>query len=415
MSATENSSADLNSRSNLKPYTSGFAKGLTANVIFLGFVSFLGDIASEMLYPIMPMFISTYLGVPVAGLGLIEGLAEATASLLKVFSGLWTDRTQTRKPWILAGYFFSAFARPTIGAATGWGLVTTGRLLDRVGKGLRTSPRDALLADSVAPEYRGKAFGWHRGMDTLGAVIGPLLALLLIQHLNGNLRWVFYIAFIPGLLGALTVLWIRESPRILTKSSQSQKSQWQIRELPAKFWQFVAIVSLFSLTNSSDLFIFLKFQSLNSSLTYMILCYCGFNLVYALLSPILGDLSDRVGKHLIFVGGLFVFAITYSLFAVSTHWTEMAVAFALYGVYMAATEGVSKALAVDLAPPHLKGTAIGVLGLSAGICSLIASTAAGLLWDKLGPQAPFWLGAVGAIASFALYLFFRPSFAKNIS
>jgi len=392
-------------------FTTGPAKGLTPNVIFLGFISFLGDIASEMLYPIMPLFVSTYLGVPVSGLGLIEGLAEATASLLKVFSGAWTDRTRKRRPWIFAGYLLSAFARPTIGAATGWTLVTAGRLLDRVGKGLRTSPRDALLADSVAAEFRGKAFGWHRGMDTLGAVLGPLVALGLIKYLDGNLRWVFYLAFLPGLVAALTVLWIRELPA--TKKQTQLK--WQFKELPSNFWSFTLIICLFSVCNSSDLFIFLKFQKLNSSMTELILCYCGFNLIYALLSPYLGALSDRIGKGRVFLFGLAVFAAAYTLFAISKSWVGMAGGFFVYGVYMAATEGISKALAVDLAPSHLKGTALGVLGLSAGICSLIASTTAGFLWDFLGPQAPFWLGAIGALLSATVYFLMRRNFKKSLA
>lgn len=382
-----------------KTYEHGILKGLSTNVITLGWISFIGDIASEMLYPIMPIFAATIIGIPIGVLGAIEGTAELTSSLLKLFSGALTDQSGKRKPWIFWGYILSALARPIIGFATTWHLLSLGRVFDRVGKGLRTSPRDALLADSARAEYSGKAFGFHRGMDTLGATLGPLITLGLISYFSNNLQVIFFISFIPGLLAALSVLKIREVP---FAASEGTSLSWKTKQLPLAYWKILAAITIFSLCNSSDIFIILKLQQVTQATSTVIYCYCAFNLVYALSSPYFGGLSDRIGKKKVLLFSLFIFALAYGLFAASLSLSSMLLGLLLYGFYMAASEGISKALTVDLVPPHLKGTAIGILGLTIGLSSLIASTLGGLLWEKLGMNWTFYLGAVGAVLGFIL-------------
>lgn len=396
MKSTENNPPSPPEKEDLaKPaYRSGWWAGLSRNVIRMGWISFFADVSSEMLYPLVPIFLTTILGAPAAVVGLIEGLAEATASLMKTVSGRWSDRIGKRRIFIFFGYAFSALAKPLIGIATVWPLVMTARVADRFGKGLRTSSRDALLADSVSAEMRGKAFGWHRAMDTMGAVVGPLLALLLVSLTNGNLRLVFLLAFIPGVLGALLVLTIREK-RLAPQGKASLKVAYQA--LPVAFRRYLWAWAIFSVANSSDVFLILRSQQTGFSTTLVVLVYALYNMVYALGSPILGQLSDRLGRKRVMVGGLIVFTLVYIGFALVGAAWEIWILFAVYGLYIAATDGVGKALAVDLVSPEMRATAVGFLGTVTGVATLIASTVAGLLWSSVGSWSAFAYGAVGAL------------------
>ena len=376
----------------LQEYKTGPFAGLTPNVIRLGLISFFADVSSEMLYPLVPIFLTVALGAPVAAVGFIEGVAESIASLLKAVSGRMSDLSGRRRPYIVAGYTTSAFAKPLLALAGGWPLVLLARAADRFGKGLRSSPRDALLADSASVQCRGKAFGWHRGMDTLGAVVGPLLALVLLSLTRDNLRLIFLLAFIPGIIGAGLTLAVRERRhQVRVESADIRYSA-----LPSAFRSYLIAWGVFAIANSSDVFLILKAKQIGYATTLVVVLYVLYNIVYALASPMLGGLSDRLGRKKVLVGGLVVFTLVYVGFASASHPWQLWVLFAVYGLYMAATEGVGKALAVDLVPSGIRASAVGLLGTVTGIAALVASSVAGLLWSTVGPWAAFGYGAVGA-------------------
>ena len=370
----------------------------------LGYVSFFGDVASEMLYPITPIFLTTVVGAPPQVLGLIEGVADATSACLQWFSGRLSDRWKKRKPFIVLGYFLSALSRPMIGLSTHWGHVLFARASDRFGKGLRTSPRDALLGDLSTPENRGATFGWHRGMDTMGAVLGPIVALSLLPYFSDRLRWLYLFAVIPGFCSVLIANSVQEPTAPI--KSQKKPLLW----LPWKTWSsdfryYVLTWALFSIGNCTDFFLILKVKNSGASLTQTILVYCFFNVIYSLLSPVLGELSDRIGRKKILIAGFFIFSFVYAGFAVADQLWHFILLYAFYGAYNAATEGLGKAFAVDLIPSELKASGLGFLGAVTGLSSLIGGVAAGLMWNEFGAGGPMRLGAVTAfVAAVALIL-----------
>ena len=385
-------------------------RALTPNVVRFGLVSFFADVSSEMLYPLMPLFLTVVLGAPIAAVGLIEGAAEAVASLLKTVSGRIADKTGRRVELVFGGYSLSALAKPLIALANTWPLVLVARLVDRTGKGLRGSPRDAIIADSVEPEVCGSAVGWHRAMDTLGAVVGPLLALVLVSAAKGNLRTVIWLAAIPGLLGALLVLTVSDPRRKragadaaepMANDDPDDRLRWSA--LPHRFKLYLGAWLPFVLVNSSDVFLILRAKQLGFSTTGVVLVYTLYNLVYAAASVPLGHLSDRVGRRRVLIGGMVVFAAVYAGFAMVTATWQVVALFATYGLYIAATDGVGKAFAVDLVPRDLRATSIGLLGTLTGVATLAASAGAGVLWDAVGPWAPFALGAAGALVSAGMF------------
>jgi len=398
-------------------YTTGPFRGLSPNVIRLGIVSFFADVSSEMLYPIIPIFLVSILGASPALLGVIEGAAEATASLMRVVSGMLSDRTGKRKPFIFSGYFLSAVAKALLALATAWPMVFLARISDRLGKGIRVSPRDAMVADSVSAEYRGAAFGWHRAFDTAGSAVGPLITLLLLFLLTGSLlhvnsagdaenrtlRLIMLIAVIPGLIGALITLTAREPRKPITAGAK--KPSIRFSELPGTFQQFIIGWGIFAFVNSSDMFLVLRAKQSGLSTVTVILVYTMYNLVYAIASPILGKSSDKIGRQRVIVGGLVVFALVYLGFGFATASWQIWVLFAAYGLYIAATDGVGKAFIIDLVAPEIRGGAVGLFNAVAGIATLLASLIAGLLWSGIGPWATFIFGALGAVVS-ALYLAF---------
>lgn len=390
-----------------------FLEGLNAQVYWMGLISFLADVSSEMLYPITPIFLTSVLGAPMMDVGAIEGLAEGLASLLKGSMGRWSDRSGHRRRFVFVGYLLTAFAKPMIGWAGSWPHVLAARSVDRVGKGVRGAPRDALLAEAVEPRFRGKAFGWHRGMDTLGAVLGPLLALWFLTNVSSNLRQVYFWAFIPGVLAAFTVFLLRETSA--QRQEAAANAGLKSAPLPASFKYYLFSWGLFSLGNSSDAFLILRVKQSGATLAETILLYCLYNVIYAFSSPVLGSLSDSWGRKRVLVTGLFVFALVYFGFGYADELWHFASLYAIYGLYMGATDGVGKAYAVDLLPKEAKGAGLGWLGTVTGVASLFASLIAGWLWDKFGMQAAFHYGAALALVALLLIAVARPMTKSSIS
>jgi len=371
---------------------------INPTVYRLGLVSFFADVSSEMLYPVTPIFLTLVLGASVAHVGIIEGVAEGIASLLKAYSGRWSDRLKERRTFVWVGYLCAALAKPLTGVATSWTHVLAARSLDRLGKGIRTAPRDALLSEAVAENERGVSFGWHRMMDSLGATLGPLIAIAFLHFFSEprQMRTLYYLAVLPGLASVALVFTVKEKHR--APSRDPKQFPWR-DSLTPRFRQYLLAWSVFSLVNSSDVFLILRAQKAGLTLTTTILLYTFYNLFYALLSPYLGFLSDRWGRKRVLSLGLFVFAAVYSGFGFASQAWQFWILFAVYGVYMAATDGVGKALAVDLVPKELKATGLGVLGTVTGVATILASTVAGFLWDRFGMQWTFFYGAMGALAA----------------
>jgi MFS family permease len=378
-----------------KSTPSGWRKGLTRNVIVLGFVSLLNDGASEMIYPLLPVFLTAVLGAGPAALGIIEGIAEATASLLKLYSGYLSDRVKRRKGWIISGYSISNVIRPLIAFSTSWLHVLTLRFLDRVGKGLRTSPRDAIIADSTPAEFRGKAYGFHRAMDHGGAIVGPLAATALLLIYHDDLKTIFLISFVPGLLAVLMLLFgLKEKP---AEGPRAASAAFNIRsavaEMPAGFRKYLLIILVFTLGNSTDAFLLLRAQQLGVAVTLLPMIWVALHVVKMGFSVPGGILSDRIGRKKVIVAGWVVYALVYAAFGLaSRHWHAW-VLFAVYGIYFGLTEGVEKALVADFAPVHLRGSSFGLYHLIVGIGALPASLLFGLVWQKFGAAAAFGMGA----------------------
>lgn len=375
-------------------------RALPQNVRALGWVSFANDFASELVYPVLPLFLTITLGAPVAILGLIEGIAEGVAVGLRGLAGWLSDRAgERRRPWIVAGYALSALARPVIAAAPAWGYVLGGRLGDRLGKAARTAPRDALIRDSTPSAFVGASFGYHRAMDTAGAVVGPVIAVGLLAG-GWSLRSVLWAAVLPGLLTLLFLTRVREAPK--RKAMELEIDRGAVRRLPRSFWLVLGVWTLFSIGNSSDVFLILRAHDLGLSATLVILAYALYNLVYSALSWPLGALSDRVSRTNVLAAGLAVFALVYLGFALAPGSWAIWPLFAVYGVYIAATEGVAKAWVADFVPAGATGTAYGLFAAASGGALLVASVAAGLLWSRVSPAAPFLLGATTALCALLL-------------
>ena len=397
---------------------SGWRKGLTRNVIVLGFVSLLNDGASEMIYPLLPVFLTAVLGAGPAALGIIEGIAEATASLLKLYSGYLSDRVKRRKGWIIAGYSISNVIRPLIAFSTSWLHVLMLRFLDRVGKGLRTSPRDAIIADSTPAEFRGKAYGFHRAMDHGGAIVGPLAATALLLLYHDDLKTIFLLSFIPGLLAVLMLLFgLKEKPPegpLAASAAFNIRSAWA--EMPAGFRKYLLIILVFTLGNSTDAFLLLRAQQLGVAVTLLPMIWVVHHVVKMGFSVPGGILSDRIGRKRVIVAGWVVYALVYAAFGLANrHWHAWAL-FAIYGIYFGLTEGVEKALVADFAPVHLRGSSFGLYHLIVGIGALPASLLFGLVWQKFGAAAAFAMGAsLAMLASVMLSMLAvkRPEIINN--
>ena len=366
----------------------------------MGLTSLLTDVSTEMVYPLLPLFLTTKLGATPAIVGLIEGIAESVASLLKVFSGAISDKVGRRKPLTVAGYSLSTLGKLFLITAGSWHAILAGRVMDRFGKGVRTAPRDALIAESSEKHKMGAAFGLHRFMDTMGASIGIALGYLLLTRFRGDYRAVFAISIVPAALGVACLTFVKEKGNA-ERQSRSLKLNWA--SLDPKLRLFLLVAFLFTLGNSSNQFLLLRAQNLGYSAEQVILLYLAYNLVYTAFAYPAGKISDKVGRRLLLVLGYMFYGIVYLGFAfASARW--MLPLFALYGLYIAFTEGVEKALVADIAPANQKATLIGLHATLVGIGLLPASALAGLLWNTFGPKAPFLFGGVtGLTASIALF------------
>jgi len=375
------------------------------------------DVSSEMILNVLPLFLANVLGVGTAVIGLIEGVAESTASLLKVFAGGLSDRLGARKPLAAGGYIVSALAKPLFLFAGTWGLVAGARWADRIGKGVRTAPRDALIADSIGSSDRGLAFGLHRAADTGGAVLGLLIAIAVVRHMQGSdaelgattFRALVLVSLVPALLAVVTVvLGVREARREATVD----RPRIGFRGLGRRFAVFLAIVALFDLGNFSDAFLVLRAQERGLGVSGVLWTLLGFNLVYTLISTPAGALSDRIGRRRLITAGWVAYALIYLGFALARSGTQVVVLYLFYGAYYGLSTGTAKAMVADLVPVELRGTAYGSYHALLGILDLPASLIAGVLWQGIGswpgfgPAAPFYFGAATALTAAVLFTAF---------
>lgn len=376
--------------------------GLSRNTFLLALASLFADISTEMLYPILPVFLTQTLNATGSVVGLVEGFAQAAQNVVQGFSGALSDKLQRRKPIALLGYFMAALGKPLMGVATVWPAVFGARFLDRLGSGIRSAPRDALIASSVDDENRGRAFGLEGVGDNAGAFLGPILAAILLYSLHVDMRMIFYVALIPGLLAFLMVLLVAERPAAAAAKSKIDASIWQF---PKRYWAYLLVTALFNLGNSSNSFLILRTRDFGVSLEATIPIYAGFNLIAALISYPAGALSDRFGRKNVLLASFVIFGIAYLGFALATSILMIAGLFVFYGLYEGIFRSVGKAFASDFVPEHLRAGGIGWFSTTVGLLQLIASLVAGLLWDKVGHAAVFYYGVASAVlGSLALLL-----------
>ena len=383
-------------------------RSLPRTVWLLGFISLVNDAASDMIYPLVPLYLTTVLMAGPRALGLIEGVAEAASSFLKLVAGVLADRTRTVKYWVVAGYGIAGIARPLMAFASSWVGVLVCRFADRVGKGLRTAPRDSLLSLAIDKERRGLAFGFHRAMDNLGAVVGPLGAAGLLA-LGVPLRTVILCAFVP----AAIVLWLALAvPDPEHKAAAPPpRFTWNLREFPPAFRRYLLVLTLFMLGNSSNMFLLLRANELGLSQSQVPILWAVVSFVAAVFSTPLSALSDRLGRRRLIIAGWTVYAALYLLFGLLPARTALLwPMFAAYGLFLAATEGSEKALVADLVPRESSGTAFGWYNLIAGVSLLPASVLFGWIWATLSPFAAFAFGSTCALAAALLLRFWvRPA------
>lgn len=380
--------------------------GLTRNVFAAGLVSLFMDISSEMIYPVLPLFMANVLGVNKSVIGLVEGVAESTASLLKVFSGYLSDRLGSRKWLMFAGYGISTLSRPVLALAGGWHQVLGYRFMDRFGKGVRTSPRDAIIAESAEPSHLGRAFSFHRSMDTAGAAIGPLAAFGAIAYFADGYRPVFWLSMIPGVIAVLLIVFFIHDKKRAVSSESVERPKLTLKHFDWRFKFFVAIAAVFALGNSSDVFLILRAQQLGVSVIMIPIVYLVFNVVYSVSAIPAGIAADRFGKKRLIFAGFILFALLYYGFAIAASASAVWALFAFYGVFMGLTEGIQKAFLATVIPPDFKATAFGIYNMVVGLAMFPASLIGGWLWDAVSPGATFYFGAATAALSAVLFAVF---------
>jgi MFS family permease len=386
-----------------KAKTTSFVRDrIPAGVWVLGFVSMLMDISSEMIHSLLPLFMVTTLGASVFAVGLVEGMAESAALIVKVFSGTLSDYLGNRKWLAVFGYALGALTKPLFAIAPTIGIVLTARLADRVGKGIRGAPRDALVADIAPPQLRGAAFGLRQSLDTVGAFLGPLLAVSLMLLWANDFRVVFWFAVIPGLMAvALLVIGIREPERHQVGKRLNPIRRENLRHLGAPYWWVVGIGAVFMLARFSEAFLVLRAQQGGVPVALVPLVMVAMNLVYAVSAYPFGKLSDRMSHTKLLALGLVVLFAADLVLATNDHWGVVITGVALWGVHMGITQGLLATMVADTAPADLRGTAYGLFNLVSGIAMLVASGVAGLLWDRLGASFTFYAGAAFCIVAFA--------------
>ena len=380
--------------------------GVERNVFRLGIVSFFIDISSEMIYPLVPIFLTETLRAPAAIVGAIEGLAESTTSVFKVVSGWFSDKIGKRKPFVVVGYSLSVVGKVFLALAFHWPTVLFARVVDRFGKGVRTSPRDALIAQWTPPSVRGRGFGFHRAADTAGAVFGPLAALALLALIGVHYRIIFALAVVPAVLAILLLRGVGDRPP--APEERGSQPRPRLRDFGGGYYVFLAISLVFALGNSSDVFIILRARNLGLGVSEAVLAYVLYNLVYALLAMPAGIVSDRIARWHVIAGGFAIFAVVYFGFAVIDAGAYVWLLFAVYGIYMALTESVGRALVVDFVGAQWRGTALGLYQGAMSLMILLSSVLAGVLWDQVGPAAPFFLGGSTAALAFLMAVLLLP-------
>jgi MFS family permease len=383
-------------------------KGVTLNVFLLGIVSLLNDVSSEMVYPLLPIFLKSVLKAGTTFIGVIEGIAETTASILQIFAGWLSDRWAVRKPIVVFGYSISSLARPILSVAKAPWQVLIIRFADRFGKGMRGAPRDAIVADSTPEEFRGRAFGFHRALDNLGAAIGPILATVLLIALKDNLRLIFFLASIPALLSLFALIFVRE--RKPERKEGAPPVKLTLRPFDHRFKLFLLIVIIFTLGNSSDAFLLLRAKDIGISLSLIPMLWFALDMTRTLFSMPAGIISDRVGRRYVIVLGWFIYALTYFGFAFSSQPIHIWLLFIFYGFYYSLTEGTERAFIADLVPSELRATAYGIYRFAIGVGAFPASVIFGAIWHWAGHITAFSFGAgLAFLASILLLALIKES------
>jgi len=376
-------------------------KGITRNIFILGLISLFTDLSSQMVFPLIPLFMVSVLGAGAYAVGIVEGAAETTASLLKVISGYWSDKIKKRKPFILLGYSLSSLTKPLFVFATVWYFVLFFRVIERIGKGLRTAPRDALVAESCDENVRGKAYGFHRAMDGIGSVLGAVLAFLFLPVLG--YKNIFLFAFIPGLIAVFVILFIKEKNTPLKKETKTMSIKVSFKELSWNLRLFIIVSSIFALGHFGYAFLLLRAKDIGLADNMAILLYVLFYVVYTICAIPSGILSDKIGRKPVLIIGYLIFAITSIGLIFASNLYSLLLFFIIYGIFFAMIDGVQRAFVVDLAPKHLKATALGTFHTAIGLVALPGGFIAGILWDKISPETTFIYGFVLAIISLLLF------------
>lgn len=386
-------------------------KGLSKDTFLLTFASFFSDVSTEMLYPVLPVFLSDILSAPAAAIGIVEGFATAAQYTVQGLSGWISDHLKKRKTIALIGTFIAAVAKFSIGLSANWVQVIISRSIERLSTGVRASPRDALVADSATEGNRGKAFGLEGIGDNLGAFVGPLIAILLLYGLHQHIRSIFYFAFIPVLLAVLMISFVREKKHErVAPSEKTTVKLSSIKSFPKSYWKYLLVTAIFGLGNSSNAFLILRTKQIGISLELTIVIYAFFNLVAALSSYPAGTLSDKFGRKNILLLAFLIFIVVYLGFAVNSSFMLIGFLFVLYGVFSGIYRAVGKAFATDFAGPQLRASAVGFYSTIIGLTSLVASIVAGVLWTNLNPSATFIYGAIFALlGTVALLILVRNS------
>ena len=382
-----------------------FLKGVTRNVVILGLVSLFTDISSQMVFPLIPLFLISVLGAGAYAVGIVEGAAETTASILKVVSGFWSDKIKRRKPFVLFGYSLSTITKPLFALAGVWSFVLFVRVIERIGKGIRDAPRDAIVAESVSRDVRGKAYGFQRSMDGFGSIIGAVLAFFLLPILG--YRNIFLFAFIPGVLAVLIILFLKEKKVLVKEKVKSMSLEVSFKKLSWNLRLFIIVSAIFAMGQYGYAFLLLRAKDIGLSDHISILLYIIFYVAYVLFAIPSGIISDKVGRKPVLIMGYFIFVLTSIGLVFVTGISSLLVFFILYGLFFSIVDGAQRAFVVDLAPNHLKATALGTFHTAIGLVALPGGFIAGLLWDKISPQTTFLYGLSLSIVALILFMFVK--------
>ena len=380
-------------------------RGLTRNIIIVGFVSLFTDLSSQMVFPLIPLFLTTVLGASAWLVGLVEGSAETTASLLKVLSGYWSDKIKKRKPFVLTGYGLSTIAKPLFAFASSGFFVLSIRVFERIGKGIRAAPRDAIIAESSDESVRGKAYGFHRAMDGVGSILGAIIAFILLPIIG--FRNIFLFAFIPGVIAVFLILFIKENRSKKQVTGQEPYVKISLSKLPRNLKLFIFVSSIFAIGHFGYAFLLLKVQNIGLSDNTAVLFYVFFYIIYTIFVIPSGILSDKVGRKPVLIGGYILFVITSIGLMFSTSFNFVLFFFIVYGIFYAMIDGVQRAFVVDLAPSELKATALGTFHTAIGIVALPSGFIAGLIWDTISPEGTFLYAILLTILALILFNFVK--------